>query len=131
MYCGWCSLPVTKGYISWRWEFIGARDLQDGSGVDGRYEPLPLAGISIPDFGSDVIGNDERAEVACKEIHPVDAEEVEQNRRIDYDDGAPGHASRAAWAKRSSVSPSMSSILPSSRTRPREISSRRYASIAR
>ena len=49
-------------------QLFGAGDglLQDGSGGHGRCEPLPLAGISIPDFGSDVIGNDERAGVRAR-----------------------------------------------------------------
>ena len=48
--------------------------------------PLPLIGIPIGDFRGDVIGNDEVVGVAVKEIHPVDAEEIQQDRRIRYDD---------------------------------------------
>ena len=118
---------------------LGAAEarLQNDARADRRSEPLLLLGISIGNLRRDMIGDHELEGMTGMEIHPVDTEKVQQYRRICYDDGGrpfahePDQSPRATWARRSRVSPRILKALLSSRTRPREISSRRYASMAR
>ena len=102
----------------------------------GRESPL-LIGIPVGHLVGYMIGDDERVRVPGNQIHPVDAQKVHEDRRIRHDhcrrrrSHEMAHSPRAASARRRRTSAFMPSILPSSRTRPREISSRRYASMAR
>ena len=117
----------------------GARDTLLGKRVrlDGGRESLLLIGVPVGHFVGDMIGDDERVRVFGNQVHSVDAEEVHEDRRIRHDhcrrrrSHETAHSPRAASARRRRTSPCMPRVLPSSRTRPREISSRRYASMAR
>ena len=64
--------------------FIGAGDAQLGKDarVVGGRESLLLIGIPVGYLIGDVIGDDEGVGVPGNQIHPVDAQEVHQHRRI-------------------------------------------------
>ena len=120
-------------------DLLGPRDTLLGkrARVDGGRESLLLIGIPVGYLVSDVIGDDELVGVPGNQIHPVDAQEIHQHRRIRHNhcrrrpSHETAHSARAASARRRRMSAFMPRVLLSSRTRPREISSRRYASIAR
>ena len=111
--------------------------LGQDTGVDGGRQSLLLVGKSVGHFVGDMIGYGEVMGEAGDQKHPVDAKEIYEDRRIRDDHcrrgwiHEKGYSPRAASAKRRSRSPFMPSVLLSSRTRLREISSRRYASMAR
>ena len=137
---GALTCPQTPGsrQLAEERHLLGAADarLQNDARTDRLSKPLLLMGISIDNLRSDMIRDHELVGTTGKKIHPVDTEEVQQYRRICYYDGwpfahEPDQSPRATWARRSRVSPRILKALLSSRTRPREISSRRYASMAR
>ena len=104
---------------------------------EGGRESLLLIGIPVRHFVGNVISDDECVGVPADQVYPIDAEEVHEDRRIRHDhcrrrrSHETAHSPRAASARRSRTSSFMPRVLLSSRTRPREISSRRNASMVR
>lgn len=114
-------------------EFFRGGNVNEGQGpgIERGSEASLLIGISVRYFVGDMVGGEEGMGMVGDEIDPVDAQEVDQDRGVGDDDRRPimfwgiAHPPRATSARLSRMSRSILSILLISRTRPREISSRR------
>lgn len=114
-------------------EFFSGGNGNDGQGpgIERGSQASLLIGISVRYFVGNMVGGEEGMGMAGNQIDPVDAKEVDQDRGVGDDDRRPikfcgiAHLPRATSARLSRMSPLILSILLISRTRPREISSRR------
>ncbi len=106
-------------------------DLLQDTCLKCAIETCPLIRVEVRHLGRDVIGHEKPMGVTGNQIHAIDSQEVDESRCIRHDDDRAhaGHfgaqPSCAARARLRSASPSISSVLLRSRSRPREISSRR------